>query len=1037
MVPWGDDDFRPDSRRFQRQGRTARRGAVRGSRAAHRVQPLQSRRVAGIAAPLALAVVWLASLAAPGGAQPYPGWAHSGSLYLLTTPEGANLPASASEEGFPVLVRLRRDFFDFSQAKPGGEDVRFSADGKPLAYQVEEWDASRGTACLWVRVPAIKGNARQELRMHWGRADAAGESSGSAVFNESNGYLSVWHMSDPVKDEVGTLESKDTGTTPAPGLIGPCRRFEEGKGVNAGEKIISYPSGAGPHTSEAWIRAEKSNATVLGWGNEQGQGKVVMQLASPPHIRMDCYFSGANVQGGSTLPMSRWIHLVHTYTSGESKVYVNGVLDGVSTTKDSPLSIKNPARMYLGGWYNTYRFVGDIDEVRISKVTRSADWVKLQVENQKPLQTLVGHLVRPGDVFSVSPASLTIPEGRSATVSAETGGAQKIYWILKSGGRETVVEADRPQFSFDAGRVTGDQSLTLQFKAIYANETRTRDIPVTIKEDIEEPVFALTAPAAWDGRETIEVVPRISNLSGMEAKGAGRLSTSWTVSGIAVIQEIAPGKLILKRAQNSGELTVTAAVDNGGTRTVNSVTLTVREPEKDGWVPRAPAKDEKPEEGQFYARDDANEGILHYNGTVEEAADLVFLRLYADGKLLKTETARPGADRTYALSVRLKPGLIKYKVEFGTQVGGKEKVLNAVGDLVCGDAYLIDGQSNALATDTGEKSPPETNEWIRSYGRPPGNAKGASSNLWCTPVWKAQKGETAELGWWGMELAKRLLESQNVPIFIVNGAVGGTRIDQHQRNDADPTDLTTLYGRMLWRVRQAKLTHGIRAVLWHQGENDQGSDGPTGGYGWETYQRYFVEMSADWKQDFPNVKNYYLFQIWPNACSMGGRSGSGDMLREQQRTLPRLYSNMSIMSTLGIRPPGPCHYPLAGWSELARLIQPLIERDHYGKAPAAPVTPPDLRNASYAEGTKDTIALEFDQPVVWADALAGQFYLDGEKGKVSSGSVSGNVLTLKLKELSTAKKITYLKEIAWNQDTLLNGANGLAALTFCEVPIQP
>ena len=37
---------------------------------------------------------------------------------------------------------------------------------------------------------------------------------------------------------------------------------------------------------------------------------------------------------------------------------------------------------------------------------------------------------------------------------------------------------------------------------------------------------------------------------------------------------------------------------------------------------------------------------------------------------------------------------------------------------------------------------------------------------------------------------------------------------------------------------------GIRGVLWHQGENDQGADGPTGRYGWETYQEYFVDMSA-------------------------------------------------------------------------------------------------------------------------------------------------------------------------------------------------
>ena len=148
----------------------------------------------------------------------------------------------------------------------------------------------------------------------------------------------------------------------------------------------------------------------------------------------------------------------------------------------------------------------------------------------------------------------------------------------------------------------------------------------------------------------------------------------------------------------------------------------------------------------------------------------------------------------------------------------KETILNSVTNLVCGDAFLIDGQSNALATDTREDAPRETSEWIRSYGRPTGNAPDASANLWCYPVWKARKDDKAELGWWGMDLAKRLVASQKVPIFMINAAVGGTRIDQHQRSAADPTDLSTIYGRMLWRVRQARLTHGIRGILWHQGD---------------------------------------------------------------------------------------------------------------------------------------------------------------------------------------------------------------------------
>ena len=975
--------------------------------------------------------------ASPKAAASYQNWKHSGSMWLLTTAEGAGLPASALIEGFPLLVRLDKDWFDFGQAQTNGADIRVSTStGEPLPYQVEAWDAERGTASIWVRIPSIKGNARQEIKLHWGNGNATTESNGKAVFDAANGYLSVWHMHDPVRDDVGTLPSTDTGTTATPGMIGAARHFPGGKGVFSGDKIESLPTGASAHSTEAWFRTQQPNATIIGWGNEQAQGKVVMQFRSPPHIRMDCYFSGGTVASESRIPLGDWTHVVHTYREGESKIYVNGVLEGTNLKQGPPLNVKSPARLWLGGWYNNFDFVGDLDEVRISRVARSADWIKLHYENQKPHQTLVGPLVQPGKEFSVSQAQLALAEGQSATVTAKAGGAQKIVWILKRDGKESVVATDRFSVTFDAGRVAGDQAVTLQCKAVSPGKVETKDIAISIKEGIPDPVFTLAAPAVWDGRTAITVVSQVTNQSAMQAKGAGELKTEWSAGPFAVIKEIAPGRLILKRAQNSGKLTVTATISNGGKEVTQSATITVTEPKSDAWLVRKPAPDEKPEDGQFYSRDDKNEGTLHYNGTLADAADAVFLKLYADDKLIKTESGKLAADKSYALAVKLQPGLIKYKVEFGTKAGTKETVLQTVNDIVCGDAYIIEGQSNALATDTGEKSPPDTHEWIRSYGRPSANPKDAPGNLWCQPVWKAQKGEKAELGWWGMELAKRLVESQKVPIFIINAAVGGTRIDQHQRNEAAPTDLTTIYGRMLWRVQQAKLTHGIRGILWHQGESDQGSDGPTGGYGWETYQPLFVDMSAAWKQDFPNVKHYYIFQIWPNACSMGGRDGSGDMLREKQRTLPQLFSNMSIMSTLGVRPPGGCHYPLVGWAELARTIQPLMERDNYGKAPAASITPPNLRRVHFSGSTKDAIALEFDQPVVWADTLAGQFYLAGEKDKVASGSVIGNVLTLKLKAASAAKKITYLKEVHWNQETLLNGANGLAALTFCAVPIE-
>ena len=160
------------------------------------------------------------------------------------------------------------------------------------------------------------------------------------------------------------------------------------------------------------------------------------------------------------------------------------------------------------------------------------------------------------------------------------------------------------------------------------------------------------------------------------------------------------------------------------------------------------------------------------------------------------------------------------------------------------------------------------------------------------------------------------------------------------------------------------------------------------------------------------------------------------MLREVQRNLPRLYSNLEILSTLGIRPGGSCHYPLKGWAEFARLVQPLLERDFYGRKPSGSITPPNLKKARFEGQSKMSIVLEFDQPVVWKLDLTGQFLLDGMAGSVIKGVASGNVLTLSLKEGQGAQTISYLSEKSWSQDRLLLGKNEIAALSFCNVPIE-
>jgi hypothetical protein len=289
-------------------------------------------------------------------------------------------------------------------------------------------------------------------------------------------------------------------------------------------------------------------------------------------------------------------------------------------------------------------------------------------------------------------------------------------------------------------------------------------------------------------------------------------------------------------------------------------------------------------------------------------------------------------------------------------------------------------------------------------------------------------------------LGKSIAEREGIPICILNGAVGGTRIDQHQRNVANPTDVETIYGRLLGRARRAGITHGVRGIFWHQGENDQGADGPANRFGYETYESYFVELAAAWKEDYPNTEHYFAFQIWPKACAMGF-DGSDNRLRDVQRRLPRLFSNMSMVSTLGIQPPGGCHYPAEGYGQFARIMIPVLEQRIYGSHVEGSVTSPNIQKARWGDAKRQTLELIFDSPMNWNERCVDQFFIGDERLEIDAGGAEGDRVTLRLKFPWTAKDekpslLTYVDSQSWSQDRLLEGVNHLAALSFCDVPIQ-
>ena len=606
----------------------------------------------------------------------------------------------------------------------------------------------------------------------------------------------------------------------------------------------------------------------------------------------------------------------------------------------------------------------------------------------------------------------------------------------------TNVTALAPTYTLSAGASCVPASGTSQnftspvHYVVTASDNTTKNYTVTATiRPIADPQFSMSAPATWDGRQTIAVQAALTNQAALQATGGTNVNYHWSVAGVAVTKQITPGTLTLTRSQGNGPLTVTLTMDNGGFAISHSVTIHVQQPASDAWVQRTPDANEKPVAGQFFARDNTGMGTIYYNGTVSGTPDSVYLKVYKtpnNGTEVLDSTATmipPFAGGTYALSAKIAAGLATYRVEFGTTTAAVDTLVdNSVTNLVCGDAYIIQGQSNAEATAPGVDVTGYGSPWIRTYVGGWGNAVRQGTN------W---------IGYWGMDLAIQLLADYNMPICIINGAVGGTRIDQHQPNPANHTagggGLYSIYANLLNRVVAARLTHGIRAVLWHQGEQDQGSQGPfAGDYDYKYYQQNFVDLSAAWKQDFPNISNYYVFQIWPYAC---GDTSRNDQLRETQRTLPSLFSNMRIMTTLGIVPGSSCHYEPAGYQQFSDLISPLVEQDLYGYLPGAVFTPPDLKRAYFTTTACNEIALEFDQPMApWIDATKGLFFLDGVPNKVAAGSASGKLVKLQLSAPSTAQTLTYLQGADWAaagsvQANLLYGGNGRAALTFADVAI--
>lgn len=329
----------------------------------------------------------------------YTAWPRSRRLTLNTTATGANVAGNADD--FPVLVRLGRADFDFSQSR--GNDIRFSdMKGKRLRYEIERWDSAAAQAEIWVRLDRVLGNSNaQFITLHWGVPGAESFSDGRQVFTAEAGFAGVWHLSewaadttaaDLYKDAVGYNPAGDrTASADRSGVAGNGAGFDGMDHITVPvANPLLQPNSA--LTVSAWMRAGR---TGVQGGNLVSMGDSYNLRVTPAGGIRFSFFDGEHIaleSKGVNLLDSAWHHVAATYDGANLAAFVDGMPVAQAAAKGFVDYRFSPA-FTLGRHGNRkpgYEFLGNLDQVEVSgERARSAAWIKLAYEGQREGSKLV------------------------------------------------------------------------------------------------------------------------------------------------------------------------------------------------------------------------------------------------------------------------------------------------------------------------------------------------------------------------------------------------------------------------------------------------------------------------------------------------------------------------------------------------------------------------------------------------------------------------------------------------------------------------
>ncbi|OGV70303.1 MAG: hypothetical protein A2283_03430, partial [Lentisphaerae bacterium RIFOXYA12_FULL_48_11] len=307
------------------------------------------------------------------------------SRKMLITFNGYNKAETLTN--FPVMISLGEHLagFNYFDCQPYGTDIRFMDESASteLNFEIEQWNTN-GTSYFWVQVPQFTNNC--SIWAYWN--SPAANVPPPYTTNGSpwvNGYAGVWHLNSTnaygqmIDSTARGGNGVNTSTTSENGKIANGRRFNGSAYINVGDVMP-----ATSYTKMAWVYRTNSAAaanSILSGGSGATDHILWMNANSGTTLSSGHNGSWYQTQDPVPMPIDTWMLAAVTYDSGLQTMTL--YKDGTAVSEASAVSTHaNGVATYIGAYAAGSQFQGNLDEVRISSVPRSSNWIWACYMNQ-------------------------------------------------------------------------------------------------------------------------------------------------------------------------------------------------------------------------------------------------------------------------------------------------------------------------------------------------------------------------------------------------------------------------------------------------------------------------------------------------------------------------------------------------------------------------------------------------------------------------------------------------------------------------------